>query len=570
MFFIYFYQVLKLQNTPYIYILIFLLNFQYINSQRYELKISINDSIKKSTLEKLTLKKKKYKILEIDSTIDSLQLEFEKIGYFNNRLDSLVNKDSVYVAYFFLGKHFKKIRVFYDNKLIDRKDLFELSKNISKDYFEIQIDKLPNIMNQLIGHFEKQGKSFTKASLSEIKTRGEYLTSKLIIKVSDKRTVDKIIIKGYTSFPLSFIKNYLNLNTNAIFSSKKIELLSRKIKSLSFVKETKPSEVLFTNDSTYLYMYLKKEKANRFDGLIGFSSDENSDKLSFNGYLNLELNNVLNSGEQIALNWRNNGSNRQFFELNFELPYLFNSPITPKLGLNIFKQDSSFINTKTNLELGYFLNYQNKISLTYDSENSSSLLNVPTTEVLDYKSNFLGVSYHFKILNTAELFSEKFNLYVDLKSGNRKLDKIKTNQSSILFKSNFLWSLNARNHIYANNFTGLLISDDYLINELYRIGGIDDLRGFNEDSIFASSYSIFNLEYRYNTGQFSYLYTISDIGFIQNKLANSNNRLYGLGLGYSFSTTIGFLDLGYTLGKFDKMPFNLDNSRFHLKIINSF
>src|SRR6185295_7721930 len=43
-------------------------------------------------------------------------------------------------------------------------------------------------------------------------------------------------------------------------------------------------------------------------------------------------------------------------------------------------------------------------------------------------------------------------------------------------------------------------------NELFRIGGLKSLRGFDEESIYASSFSIFKLECRYLLEQNSYMY----------------------------------------------------------------
>ena len=47
------------------------------------------------------------------------------------------------------------------------------------------------------------------------------------------------------------------------------------------------------------------------------------------------------------------------------------------------------------------------------------------------------------------------------------------------------------------NKTGYLESPGVFENELYRIGGLKTLRGFDEDSIFASFYTIGPLETRY-------------------------------------------------------------------------
>lgn len=565
MFFSYFYQVLKQLFTPYILIVFFLLSIQNLFSQNFELKTFNNDNIENTLLNSLDFKKKHPTVKNVFSEVDSIQLKLEELGYLNNRLDSISKKDSIYSAYFFLGKSLKRIKIFYTTTLLTKKDIFRFTKNVEDDYFESNLSEISYILSSITRHFENKGQSFTKVYLSEIKIKNGYLISKLIAKTSKRRKIDKIIINGYKKFPKTFLKHYLDLNNESIFSSKKTKELTQKIKTLPFVSETKPSEVLFTNDSTYLYLNLKKQRTNRFDGLIGFSSNENSDKLNLNGYLDLELNNILNSGEQISLNWKNNSNERQVFDLEVELPYIFNSAFTPKIGLNIYKQDSTFANTKANLEIGYLINYRSKLSLVYDSENSNNLLDNTINDITDYKSRQFGLAYSFRVLNDSDLFPVKFNLSAKATTGNRASENIRTNQLKLNLKTSSLWNLNYQNYIFIKNTSAILFSDDYLTNELFRIGGINSIRGFNEDSILAKKYSVINLEYRYITNNSSYLYTISDFGII-----NNNEKLYSLGLGYSFKTQFGVINLSYSNGGNLNKNISIENSRIVLNISSEF
>ena len=50
----------------------------------------------------------------------------------------------------------------------------------------------------------------------------------------------------------------------------------------------------------------------------------------------------------------------------------------------------------------------------------------------------------------------------------------------------YIFNLNYKNSIYLKNSTQLLNSENYLTNELFRFGGINSIRGFNENSIDAS------------------------------------------------------------------------------------
>lgn len=561
---------MKRYFIPYIYIVFFLWNFSAVFSQNLTLKISVKDSLNKSFIESLNYQQKHLDPSGLFSQIDSLKVRFEKIGFFNNRLDTIITKDSIYHAQFTLGQSNKIIRILYDKNSIEKKLLFQISKNISDNYFEIKIEDISGSLNYLANQFENQGNSFTEIKLSNINFENDIIVSKLNIRKFKTRTINKVIINGFESFPQKFIKHHFNINSKTVFSKEKIAKISNTLKILPFVSEVKPADVLFTKDSTYIYLYLKKKKANLFDGLIGFSSDENNSSLKFNGYLDLTLNNIFNSGEILSLNWKNNSNDRQFFEFSAEIPYIFNSSITPSIGLNIYKQDSTFINTKTNLELGYNINYNNKISAAYISENSTNLLDNPLSDIVSYTSNFYGVSYNYIILNNSLLFPAKFNFNIKGYLGSRKFSNNRVKQSKLNLDTNYLWSLNFKNHIYLRNDSSVLISDNILTNELFRIGGINSIRGFNEESIFASLYSIANIEYRYAVNSSSYLFSISDLGYIEDQLNNTSQQLYSLGLGYAFSTNFGLLNLSYAIGKSNNQSFELNNSRFHIKISSFF
>ncbi|MBT8385223.1 MAG: hypothetical protein KJO83_05900, partial [Bacteroidia bacterium] len=246
--------------------------------------------------------------------------------------------------------------------------------------------------------------------------------------------------------------------------------------------------------------------------------------------------------------------------------------LLPQAELNIYKQDSSFINTKFRFNLPYALNERNNLGISFQSLSSSDLLtNNTNTDISDFSNLFYGLNYEYQIPNEHTVFTSKFHLFSEILRGNRKTEGNRTTQTKLYLRSNYLWSLNYRNHIFIQNVSSTLLSDDTLLNnELFRIGGSNSMRGFNEESILTSTFSFFNLEYRILTNNTSYLYSITDAGYIDNNIINKASKLYAIGIGYAFTTKFGFLDLNYAVGGIINESFNLDNSRFHLKIISYF
>ena len=264
----------------------------------------------------------------------------------------------------------------------------EISKDILKerDTLEILFEDFESFQNNLLKKLENKGYPMAKINFIPDGIQKDHLTTKLIIDAEKKRTVNKIVFEGFPKFPQTFIKN-----TNRIYKGKTIrpetlEKLYSEIDKIDFVKQSKSPEILFTRDSTNIYIFLEKNKANTFDGFIGFTNDEKS-KLTFTGYLDLSLKNILNSGENFSLYWKNDGNKQTTFNLNLEFPYIFKSALGIKTELNIFKQDSTFQNTRTNLNLGYYFGYNSKLYLGYQKTESSDIQNLNTPLFSDFESH---------------------------------------------------------------------------------------------------------------------------------------------------------------------------------------
>lgn len=559
---------MKQKFTPYIYILFSILFFDQSYSQELVLKVSATDSTSSILLREIPFQKAHFNENGLLKSLDSVKHKIERMGFLNNSLDSLIKKDSIYIAYFNLRNQIKQIRVNYDKGEITTEQLSNIKGLVTPDYFEISIEKLPNKLAGIAIDLESKGNSFSEVALKNLSVINDTLIeADFFIKKSTIRKIDKIIINGYTNFPDAYLKHHLKLKLNTLFGKEKLDHASNAIYALPFVSEIKSPEVLFTKDSTIVYLHLKKENTNRFDGLIGFTSKEDGKGLSFNGYLDLSLNNLFNSGENLNLVWKNNGNDRQVFNLDITIPYLFKSKTSPNLTLNIYKQDSSFVNTLFKFSLPYHLNTRNSIGLSLHLESSSNLLTAANNDIEDYNSTFFGLNYNYNIPKSHPIFKTKFNIFSEVLFGKRN-GSFQNNQSKFFLKTNYIYSLNPKSHIFLQNLSGLINSKIFIDNELLRIGGTNNLRGFDEESLLASMYSVFNIEYRFNTNNSSYLYSISDLGYVKNN--NLTSQLYALGIGYAFSSKLGFINLSYALGKSSETPFNFSNSRFHLKIVNFF
>jgi outer membrane protein assembly factor BamA len=120
---------------------------------------------------------------------------------------------------------------------------------------------------------------------------------------------------------------------------------------------------------------------------------------------------------------------------------------------------------------------------------------------------------------------------------------------------------------------GWLETPQYFRNELFQIGGFRLLRGFDEESIYVNRYAVATAEYRYLVGINSYLYGFTDVGFTKTNFTNTSftNQFISVGVGLSFETKAGLLNLSYAAGKRNDVKFDLRNaSKIHFGYINYF
>ena len=547
--------------------------FSSIYGQEFQLKVSSlkekdSDLANNILFQSIHLNKK-----SVYTEIDSIKKKIELIGYLSSRLDTVIKIDSLYNAKFDFGKQIKIIRINYKyltNSFLSKKALQQISSKVTDAYFEISFLNMEYAMQYIANYYENNGYAFTQVYLAKIQLVDNFAVAELKIKTTKARTIDKIITNGYTDFPKNYISHELHLKIGEKFNKSKLNYASVAMRKITFAEEQKPPEVLFTKDSTFIYLYFKKKQANKFDGLIGFSSKEEKKGLEFNGYLDLSFNNIFNKGENIDLFWKNNGNDNQRFYIGAKIPYFFNLPIIPKINFELFRQDSTYSNTLTNIDLSYTLSKRGFITASFHTENSNVLTSKFNPTIESFKNIFYGVNYNYEKVINNKMFPLKFKLDFSTYFGKRKIENTTTNQFKILLHTNYLWAFDQKNYIFLQNQSALLNSKNYYENELYRIGGVNNIRGINEESIFASSYSIFNLEYRFKPNNSSYFYSITDFSYLEDKSTSKKSQIFSLGLGYAFITKLGLLNISYAIAKPNDNPFIYRNSKIHIKIISYF
>jgi outer membrane protein assembly factor BamA len=555
------------------YILLLLLALSHqVFSQSLRLNIQGENEIKTKTIDSINYSKTFDNYNGLENELNKLKDKLARSGYIDTTIDSIIRKsDTLFKAFLFIGKKIEQIKIKYDENFNDDFLNF-INHKLTGDSFEINIAELENSLHTLNSKIAEQGDPFSTIQLVNItKERPDLISAELKIVTNQKRRIDKIVVKGYEKFSKSYIKRFLRLKKGKTFNLNEIKEKVELIEDLRFANTIREPEVLFTKDSTTLYLYIEKTRTNNFDGFLGFGTNENTNKIEFDGYLDLRLINNLNYGETINLFYKSDEIDQQTFRVDTDLPYVFGSPIGIQAGLNIFRKDTTFSNAKQYVKINYQINSQHRIAAGISSTKSTNLLDSDTTILNDYTTNYYTLGYNF---TKPQFYDPLFpiNFWLDFSTGFGDRENNLGNQNQTVFNidSYKIFNLNPKNSIYTRINGAILTSDDYLDNELFRFGGINSIRGFEENSLVANLYGVVNTEYRYRLSNSIYVHSVLDAAYFENQITDTKEKLFGFGFGLGLLTNAGLFRLNYSSGKSENRQFRLSDSKVHVSLTATF
>ena len=543
-----------------------------VSAQKLYLNVAGNSEAEKKTIDSIGYAHQHENAKSILDEANQLSEKLTQNGYIENRmLNNTKPNDSTFIWRFSLGRKTDFIHIYigknnppYLASLFDSK----------KDTLIVPFNEIESFLKQTLNSLESKGFALAKLKLINLKKTNTYLSADLQIAFEKQRQLNDIVIRGYDAFPKGHLKNIKRANKNKIFNEENLKSIYTDFEKFRFVKQLKYPEILFEKDSTKIYVYLEKAKSNTFDGFIGFSND-NSNKVILNGYLDLNLNNALNSGEQFALFWKSDGNDQKTFNTSTTIPYIFKSPFGLKAQLNIFRQDSTFQNTKTAIDLGYFFNYNTRTYIGYQSTESSDIQNQNNSSISDFSNTFVTGNFEYSAFNPEGsgddfLFPEKtkINIKIGIGSRNSSFNNNKQVFTAIDLKHNFY--LNSKNSIAIKSQNYYLKSNQYIINELYRFGGVNSIRGFNENSLQGNLFTSLLTEYRYTISPSLYIHSIIDYGYYKDQTKTTSENLLSLGMGFGILAKNGLINLIYANGSTKEQTIKSSNSIVHVSFKTNF
>ncbi len=454
------------------------------------------------------------------------------------------------------------------------------------------VKRLTQLHQKILEECENNGYPFASLKLDSIAIIENTIAAKLNLQKGDLVKIDSVIIKGTARIKPIYVLNYLQIKKGNVYNESNISAISRRLKELPMVSEIKPFGVEFYDDRARVILYLENKRASQIDGIIGVLPEAgNEGKVVVTGDARLRLFSSFGRGELIDFNWKQPAPKTQDLKVKFNYPFLFSTPFALDVGLSIYKKDSTFTDVAQTLGFQYLLPGNNSFRFFVTNKNSSLISNSTLKflnvlpEYADVQTLTYGAGVKFEKLDYRLNPRKGFSVDVSGGVGKKTIKKnsnlkeqlydgidMNTTQYNTEFTADYFIPVGKRMVINIGSKGAYFYAPQIFTNELFRYGGLKTLRGFDEESIFASEFYMGKFEYRYILEQNSFLFAFFNQAYYSNQSRAQNvyDSPMGFGAGINFETKLGIFSLNYALGKQFSNPVLFRSAKVHFGIVNYF
>ncbi|MBM4175370.1 MAG: hypothetical protein FJ213_04255 [Ignavibacteria bacterium] len=437
------------------------------------------------------------------------------------------------------------------------------------------------VSDKILEHYLNEGFLFARVKLNGFEKLEEdedevQVKLNFIIVPERKSVIDKVLTEGNDATDADVIVREIRLTERSVFNQSLSEKIVRRLKRLNiFSRVGTPEYFIDQNDKGTLKISLAEGNTNSFDGIIGYiPGTSGKEKGYFSGLVNMSFRNLFGTMRAFSLKWQQVSRSSQDLEINYFEPWLFGLPINLYPSFFQRKQDSTYvqrnIGLKTEVLASEFLSFSLSVhseKVIPSAERTISLLSRSTSLSVGG-----GVKFDTRddvffptegLVFRTDYFLIRKEITKQIKSSSARIDLRKIVADFDYYQPTFT------NQIFAVSVHGReLRGNDYDISDLFRLGGTNTLRGYEENQFSGSRLLWMNNEYRVLLAEKNFVFVFLDVGYYYRNIMNDNlsKVKFGYGLGVAVDSPLGILKVNYALGEGD----SISKGKIHFGIINAF
>lgn len=398
--------------------------------------------------------------------------------------------------------------------------------------------------------------------------------------------MDTLELVGNARLARQFLEAYLDLRPGSRYREATLRRTRQLLERLPFATLAQPPRVAFLDSLARLQLHLQRKPSSSVYGFLGLApASPFNPRLLLMGELRLALYHALGYGESVDLEWRRLHVQTQSLRFALAWPYLLHTPLGAEGQFDFYRKDSSFQNVQLAVGLRYLLpgqnfvriGYQRFISRLIDRKSLAGLTTLPSAH--DALMDLFQVGCFWDGLDSRLNPTRGVLVQAETSLGRRTMPRLGELPDSLYEEVPFrqpFWSGQIRTDAFApagklfvvrtGFMGGMAISGRLFQNQLFRLGGLRNLRGFNEESLFAATYACAVLEPRLRLEGNSFACAFVNGGYILQRRPEAfmPDWPVGFGLGGALDTRAGQVELYYAYGIQKNAPLRWREAKIHL------
>ena len=448
----------------------------------------------------------------------------------------------------------------------------------------IRRNQILKSLSRISDSYANSGYPFASLTIDSLQQKDGTLLGQIKVSPGPKIQYDSAFFYEDPKTNRSYLYHLLGIVPGDLFSENSYADINARVERSAFLTLKRDTDISFSKEKAKVYLDLEERPTNRFQGVLGLQQNP-SGSTSLVGSLDLLAQNLFRSGHEFHFNWERFAQSSQELNLFYKHAFPFNAKFSPSFRFSLLKQDSTFITRTTEVGVNTFIGGKIHLKLHFEgaagSLISSTVETISQQNLADYRRSLYQIEMSSGFTQSLNAFREGLVWNVSLAAGTKQIERntalptsyydtidLKTNFLRFEGRTTYQIKIGKRQSIYQDIHVGLLQNREVLTNELYRVGGLTTLRGFNEKNFFARQYALSRFEFRSFFENESYLYA-----FYDQLLFRRNDNFdfpVGIGLGFGLDTSSGQFSFAMGSGWDEDQRLTFSELRVHFGFITIF
>jgi translocation and assembly module TamA len=456
------------------------------------------------------------------------------------------------------------------------------------------------LQERVLTEAENQGYPFATIGIDSLRMSGRDIAGRVVLKRGPAVYFDSLQIVGTSRTKKRFLTKYLQLTPGQPYSQQRVDAAAALLRQLPYVRLRAEPEVRFAKNRARVFLLLDERPSNQFDAIVGLLPNTNgASGVQFTGDVTINLRNLRGGGKQVGLQWRKTDAISQLLDASYLHPNIFGSPLEVGATFNLYKQTGDFLTIRPRLQVSYPTAWAGRLTFFAEQRSSRLLLDSAAYSRLGALPNYLDSEYNsyglgYSRASLDDLYFPHRGLFISAQGGvgtktirrNASISEalyegvmLRSTQYSFSGRAERYWALGRQGVLLVRARGEGLFNQQFFLNDLFRLGGLNSLRGFQENQFYTNAYGVGTIELRQFTGPEGYVFIFADQALLQaytyettQLSTHALDSPTGLGAGLSFRTAAGLFQFVYSVGRseFLNTNFSLSNSKIHFGLTSRF